>query len=251
MSYRSLVLLASTLMISLLFAACRSNDTANSSFVKQSEIHQEYYIEQEAGKPATARAQFRFGGNTGTTLVLDQKASITFNGGTMSPTTGLINIDGTFYLTEFANDSPSQHTFVWTDNDGKQYTNKLALNPIAMTSPVAMIDKSKGIKLQLQGPALVTGEEIVWELTDTSGKSIKMYCRPDQSSGTTFAINFTPDEIAGLYPGPCVMSLHRRLRKNVDEGTNLGGSMEAVYKTADQKVMLVGPQPPTGPAPAQ
>ncbi len=60
--------------------SCNSNEIADSKDVAQNKIYQQYSMNYTEGeKNFTVKAQFRFGGRNGTTLVLSKPANVHFD----------------------------------------------------------------------------------------------------------------------------------------------------------------------------
>src|SRR6476620_1924734 len=85
----------------LLLSACASTDSSNSDNVKQTEVWQNYWVEyDDASNALTSGCTFRFGGSTGTTLLLTKPANVTFDGQEMTSSSGVLIkgvIGGTHY----------------------------------------------------------------------------------------------------------------------------------------------------------
>lgn len=65
----------------LLLAGCQSNEIGNSKDVNPEAIYRTYSVQAiEGGSHVSFGAVFRFGGENGTTLVLNEKSHVSFDG---------------------------------------------------------------------------------------------------------------------------------------------------------------------------
>ena len=86
-----------SVLVIFFITACISNETANSDKVSQSEIYQIYSVTYNAGDmELSARATLRFGGSSGTTLLLVKPSTVFFNNEEMPMENG--SFSGTYYV---------------------------------------------------------------------------------------------------------------------------------------------------------
>jgi hypothetical protein len=118
----AVIVLAST------FTHCSSNEIGNSKDVAQDKIYQQYTIRYNEGDSKyTAKAQFRFAGRNGTTLVLNKPAYLQYD--MMRIEVDSTKYSGAFY--EFSGDAGllfASHHFVYTDVNNKSYENGFFMN---------------------------------------------------------------------------------------------------------------------------
>lgn len=154
----------------VLLGACASNETADSSSVKQSEIYQDYTLSWDGDEGEwNAHATYRFAGENGTTLRLSEPSKITFNGVTMSESKLLFG--GATYRQE-GKKWPSTGLFEFTDTDGKSYKNSVAFTAIDFARPVQEASKTGTIGIPLTRDITAT-DEIFLHVSDTSAQSEK------------------------------------------------------------------------------
>ena len=121
----------------LLLAGCKSNEIGNSKDVNPDAIYQEYSVlVTEGDSEATFNAQFRFGGDNGTTLVLNDKSQVSFDGKALAvdSSDGM----GAYYQTKLPNAfAAGNHKWTFTDNNEKSYTNAITLQPFTLITNFA------------------------------------------------------------------------------------------------------------------
>jgi hypothetical protein len=129
----------------LLITSCASNETSDSKNVKQSEIYQTYRIDWSNGS-GSATASFRFGGENGTTLRLNDPSSVTYNGQKL--TEGKFLFGGAFYEGDQANYS-AKHVFRFTDSDGKIYENTFEFEPIEFKNSPKTVSRTADLVIPI------------------------------------------------------------------------------------------------------
>lgn len=131
----------------LLLGSCASNEIGESKDVAQDKIYQQYNVSYTEGEAtASFRAQFRFAGRNGTTLVLSNPSKVSFD---------MANIDvdssdgsGAYYKVTRPSDMLfASHRFVFTDVNGKSYENGFFMNEFRLSNLPANISRS--------GPAVI------------------------------------------------------------------------------------------------
>ena len=123
------------ILVVLLFSSCASTEVADSKNVSQDQIHMYFESSYNANtKTASAKGQFRFGGNSGTTLKLSSPSIFTYNQQGVPGSKTLFS--GYSYYTTYPNyDYKGENNFKFVDSDGKEYNNTLSLaeNSISAT----------------------------------------------------------------------------------------------------------------------
>lgn len=216
----------------LLAAACASTDTANSDTVKQSEIFQSYSVTYDAGdNELSANAGFRFGGSTGTTLLLVSPASVKFDGEAMSVENSMFS--GTFYELFRQEEFRGHYIFVFTDGDGKAYTNSASLTPAEITGFPAEINPMQGALITFS-PPLSDKERIYCYIEDSKQNNAGV---SSETVGST-SVEFSPDNLKTLQPGDATIHLIREKSSSLAEATHLGGKMHGKYISAKKPARI-------------
>lgn len=144
-----LLLLAVPLLTGASGQGCGGED---SSSVKQERIVTQYGLHYDANTDVTyARVTFRFGNAVGTVLELTEPASVTFNGKALSyqPVPGWheLKLPGRVV-----------GTFVYTNVEGKTFTNEVAALPEVKNVEAITIPAGKAFTFAWQGPPVAKGE---------------------------------------------------------------------------------------------
>mgnify|MGYP001308315761 CR=1 FL=1 len=224
-------------LATMLFVRCASNETANSDTVKQSEIYQNYSVSyNNAEKELTATASFRFGGANGTTLLLVKPSGVLFENQEMPNENNVFS--GTYYEMNIQTDLKAGYTFVYTDGDGKTYTNHAVVIPAEIKNCPLQIDKNKGFSVE-------------WDYPLQNGETINLYIE-DKSNNSSFVFNnvvgsksmkMNTDELKNITPGEVDIYLVRSNASALANATHLGGKMTASYTSRKIEVKLVGQEP--------
>jgi hypothetical protein len=130
---------------SVLISSCASNETADSSGVKQTEIYQTYRINWQNGA-GSCTASFRFGGENGTTLRLSEPSKVTINEQEM--TEGKFLFGGAFYEADQQKYS-AKHLYKFRDTDGKVYENGYDFEDVEFINPPTTVSKNANMILEL------------------------------------------------------------------------------------------------------
>lgn len=137
------------LVFILVILGCRSTETIESTKVDASEIYQNYYISGDRNS-TNVTATFRVSGSTGSTIDLDAPAKIEHNNKEMLESKpGFMK--GTDYQ-DSANNFISNHSFKFTDADGKIWENSIRLDALEITSQNIVISLKKGGFIGLSRP---------------------------------------------------------------------------------------------------
>lgn len=149
----------------VMLGACASNETADSSSVKQSEIYQDYSISWDVdAQEWSAYATFRFGGENGTTLRLSSPSNVTINGEKMNE--GKMLFGGATYRMS-GKTWPNTAAFKFTDTDGRAYANSLSFAPIDFARTEVDASKTEVLGIPLTRNVLAS-DEIFLYVADTS-----------------------------------------------------------------------------------
>lgn len=224
-------------IVAVVFTNCSSNEIGSSKDVAQDKIYQYYKISYTEGdEKFKAKAQFRFAGSNGTTLVLASPANISFD---YQP----IKVDsskfgGAFY--EHTQDSGlmfAKHSFVYTDIDNKKYENGFFYNRFTLTNIPAEAGRNQPLTFNysfepnfvLQSDDYITVSSVntdssftvTVKSTDTGGKIIIPVSELKRQKGNELKLEAT---------------LYRKIA--MQQITSEGGEMELEYKLKPVKVKL-------------
>lgn len=218
----------------LIFWQCASNETANSDAVKQTEIYQSYSVIYNAGeKELEATAGFRFGGANGTTLLISQPGKVVFNGESMPSANNIFM--GTYYKINRQESAESVYTFVYTDCDQNEFTNKVSLTATRIAACPETINLQAAFTVEWDAP-LGEGEKMYVNIGDNKHNSASAFTGV---VGAT-SVEVPAEVLKGLSPGSGEVWLSREKSSSLKEATHLGGVMNSKYITESAAVMLAG-----------
>ena len=122
--------------ITILFFSCTSNEIGNSKDVNPDAVYFDYKIWGEEGKEdITVLLQYRFGGKNGTTLVLNDPASVNLDGKEIPADSS--KLTGAFYeLMKPINNFSGKHSIVFTDLNKKKYEEEFSFQPFTLKAAI-------------------------------------------------------------------------------------------------------------------
>jgi hypothetical protein len=220
-------------MLPLMVAAddtgCQSQD---SSSVDQSKIYMSYWLYYNKNADVTyARAQFRFGGPTGTTLQLADGASVTFEGKTLT-----FNALLDWQEVDFPG-KVSSGTFVYTDADNNRYTNPVpSITEIEFTTVPATISAAQSFQLVWAGSPIAEGENLEVVVVNTANNFL--FTRFDQGNVGATNVVLSASELNKLPRASSTLTLRRFRDYPLKQGTSLGGKITTTYQPLDRRFEL-------------
>lgn len=214
------------LLFSIQLLACQSE---SSDDVNQDRIYTVYDLSYGADKDETvASARFHFGSWTGTRLELSDESSILFNGKYLSFNKTLVR-----YSTSFQGEVLSGD-FVFTDANGKTYTNSITINSIAVDPTLTSISRSATTAPVLiwQGPPLNSDESVTLTLSDSS-------LLQEYKVNTTGADRIVLDQgFNNFKTNEVEVRLERFYFPPLQEMTEAEGSFSGYYEARKSKISL-------------
>ncbi len=224
------------MLISLIIlASCQSNEIANSKDVNPETIHTLYSINFTEGQPTVrCTATFRFGGNKGTTLVLNSPARILLDGESIKVDSSLFS--GAYYQVEKPFSSfAGRHEFTFLNANGSTIKEAFTFKPFSLVSAIAPAINRKDWPLVFEG--LDDGSKINISISDTSSKT--------EDIGREFTIQnnraiVTAAELGQLKKGPLAISIYRYSTRPLQQSTQEGGEIFMSYTLKPRKTILKG-----------
>jgi hypothetical protein len=222
------------LAAAILFSACASRDTAESSTVQQTEIFQDYLADWSDGQ-FTVTATFRFGGPTGTTLKLTPPSRVAYNGIDLPASKGALT--GTIYRFTSSTYQPNL-SFEFRDTAGKPYLNSIDLVPVEFAVPPTKAAKASRVVLpitRIVGESDTTG---YLTLTDSAGDDhiaeVKVSRGAVSAPNSVYfdqgSIVLEPEFLKGISAGAGKVALRIERKQTPAQVTHLGGSIAVRYQ---------------------
>jgi hypothetical protein len=229
--------LLSLALVGLFTLSACSIETERCSDVNQDRIYQLLSALYDAETDETsATAKFTFGGFSGTTLELVDNCEVEHDSISLSKQTFL----GTSY-TGSKDGQVNTHTFTFTDNQGRTYSNSGTIQATAFNSPPSSISKASGATIAFTGGALEELESVTLsitrEVTENGATSVQLVSTTEDDEGAT-SVTLSASTLTDLSKGTAKMELRRTIATDVTEGTDVGGSVQMHYDTAPINVEI-------------
>jgi hypothetical protein len=170
------------------FYGCASNEIGESKDVAQETIYQQYNISYNEGEEnATVIARFRFAGDEGTTLVLNQPSSVQFDGVALSVDSS--DFEGAFYKKSLSAGSFfGNHQFSFTDINKRKYDNDFSFDLFSLVDIPESADKNQPLYIPFKPLLLGPGDYIELGTIDTDSSFSVTYSAKDTSGFITIPL---------------------------------------------------------------
>lgn len=196
-----------------------------SNSVDQQKIFTRYELTYDKNENKTVvKAEFRFGGATGTKLELSSPAQVQFNGVIMP-----FNSAWAYYELTMSG-LVSSGTFVYKDVEGQVYTNTTAQLK-SVEFPAGDINLTNGTDYVLHwvGDPLITNETVTVTLSD------KVFVT-GQANATSITLGGV--QTNGITPGPYVAGMYRTQIQNPSQSPLEGGTIWLTHKAFNKAVTV-------------
>ncbi|MEP6514153.1 MAG: hypothetical protein ABJA79_09795 [Parafilimonas sp.] len=214
----------SLLVVILFLVSCTSNEIGNSKDVNPDAVFFDYKVWGEEGKDdITVMLQYRYGGKNGTTLVLNDPASVSLDGKIIPADSS--KLTGAFY--EFmrpVKDFGENHTIVFTDLNSKKYEEHFNFIPFTLKAAIPAEIKRGDLVFEMEGLNPVDYVRIL--VTDTSFESPGIN-RVDTVKNGRIIISIS--ELENLVNGPINLEFYKEDERPVKNGTKEGGIISITY----------------------
>jgi hypothetical protein len=218
----------------LFFASCTTEEIGNSRDVNPATIYSAYKIVYTEGEPsASCTAQFRFGGENGTTLILNDTSRIQLDGETIKPDSSQYR--GAFY--ETYKDLPAftgDHSFTFRDIHGKQYTENFSFHPVSLAQPLPLILEAGDFVLNFTGTE--AGDSISVSASDSSKSTFDNEQSSIVANGRVLVGSSLFDS---LTYGPVKFTIYVRRKKRIIHCPEEGGVFIQEFILKEITSMLV------------
>lgn len=209
---------------SIFMFSCTSNEIGNSKDVNPDAIYFDYKIWGEEGKDdVTVMLQYRFGGNNGTTLVLNEPAMVSMDGKQIAADSS--KLTGAFYeIMNPLNNFSGSHTISFTDLKMKKYVEEFEFLPFTLKTKIPAQLKRGDLVFEMEG--LNPIDYIRVFATDTSFESPGIN-RIDTVKNGRIIISMT--DLESLVNGPINLEFYKEDERPVKKGTKEGGMISITY----------------------
>ena len=216
--------------------ACSSNEIGNSKDVNPQTIFVRYSVfGEENNDSVTCWAQFRFAGEDGTTLVLNEPSNIRLDGMeiVVDSSAGM----GALYKKKFKTALfAGSHAWRYTDGEMNSYPSAFAFTPFSLKSPLpSAVSREDSLLIELNG--LPNGAFITTALSDTSSSTNDVILKNMIDDGR-FTIPSTVWQKLG--PGPVAIQISNTVDTTLPIGERPaeGGRILVTYALQERTVDL-------------
>lgn len=217
----------------LLSAACSSNEIANSKDVNPETVYMEYAVSYSAALDSVScRAQYRFGGINGTTMVLNPPSKVALDGRVL--TVDSTEFTGAFYGRNVtASQFAGEHKWTFTGIDGKVYTTGFSFGPVVCKTELPAVISKNDISFDIQGASL--RDSITIEISDTASATPNIR-RTELIAGNKLVV--AAAALKQLANGPLNISIYRNEDRPLTNSTREGGHISFNYEIRQYQVEL-------------
>ncbi len=208
----------------IFLTSCNNNEIGSGKDVKPEGIYFDYKIwGEEDNDTLTIKLQYRFGGENGTTLLLDGLSKVELDGEILKADSS--KLTGVFYEVEKPVASfAGKHTIVFTDGNNKQYKEVFHFEPITLTNPVPTSIQRGDLVFEFNG--LSNDDNVRVLMTDTSYLSEEIN-RVDTVKNGRLIIS--KEDLMTLSNGPVQLEITKENERPVKNGTREGGRFSISY----------------------
>ncbi len=220
------------LLIFASFMACVSNEIAESKDVNQKKIYQFYsviYNSDESNEYAII-AQFRFGGNSGTTLKLSPPSEVSVNNSKMEYEDNYFK--GAFYSTQIKNTNVFNFEFI--DLDNTIYKNSFVLNSVE-TTKIDTLFTEQSQTISWIGTQLTKHETMSITIEGNEDKIISVSTDVIGSNNITLNI----DDMKVLVGGNAQYYFTRSYSNSLSQDGEVGGNIAMEYNSSKSPLVIV------------
>lgn len=213
------------LLATIMLAGCNSNEIGSSKDVTPETIYFDYHVTgDEELADVTIKAQYRFGGPNGTTLVLDEPSKVELDGKMI--TVDSSKFDGAFYETTRPIEQMMEgsHSLVFTDLNKKQFREEFEFPVFSLISNPPKTVSRGDLIFELEG--LKNEDYIRILMTDTAFNTRGIDRTDTVKNGR---ITITKADLENLTNGPIQLEFYKEDEKPLKEATREGGKMYIFY----------------------
>lgn len=228
------LLLIYLLAIALPFTFTSCEDAEDANDVNQDRIYTRYELNyNENTDITTARANFRFGGSTGTLLELTNGGTVSFNNDELTEwVEPITNI--TWYKKDYAG-YVNTGTFSYTDIDGNTFENTVSGDVVNFPT-ITQVDRTQAFTFTWVGNALAQDEEIwLWINGVNEGDAQLFTQNADGASDMILGQN----QLEQVALGTSDWVMERVWRSDVLDAPGAGGILRIGYKPTNIQVEIV------------
>ena len=230
---RGIALFVISISVLLLFISCTSNEIGNAKDVNPESIYFDYKVwgEEEAGY-ITVRLQYRFAGQNGATLLLEEPSKAELDAVAIKADSSKMN--GAYYeVTRPVKEFTGRHSIVFTDINGKQYKEEFSFQPLSLKTNVPKSVQRRDLVFELDG--LAPKDFIRVMFSDTAAFTEGIVRVDTVRNGR---ITVRKAELANLVTGPIHLEFARDDERRIKNGTKQGGKLSISYELKREFLLI-------------
>jgi hypothetical protein len=219
-----------------------AEESKKSDKVNIDEVYQHYTASSSEGSSNfTSRAQFQTGAqwdrletekSGGVTVELTGSSQVTLNGQPMQKDHGVM--DGTYYTGSSAG---NQITWVWTDNNGKTYTNSATMEPISFGVAPRFLNSANDLTISWKGAPVRENEKVRIamnaKITDSNNKTKDKRISKETGERGATSLTFTYTLLSEIAGQNVTMEISRISHIPLKEATKEGGFIDLTFSGND------------------
>jgi len=207
-----------------IFYSCSDNEPSDIKDVRPDAIFFDYKIrgEEHDGR-ITIYLQFKRSGHNGVPLILTEPAKVELDGEVLSRDSA--KLTGAFYeIQKPVENFAGKHTIVFTDIDGKQYSEEFVYQPFGLKTKIPATIGRGQLVFDLDG--LEPVDYLRVSLIDTAFLSRDINEIDTVKDGRLI---IPSEKLNNLVDGPITLLLYRETERPIRNGTRAGGRIVVSY----------------------
>jgi hypothetical protein len=220
--------------VCLAAASCNNAEIAKAKDVSAEAIYYDYKIWGEEGRDeVTLVLQYRFGGENGTTLVLDEGAKVSLDGEVLKADSA--KLTGAFYeIMKPVEEFKGKHLVVFTDKEGKEHREEFTYLPFTLAAELPETVKKGPLTIKLKDFAAVpTPVRLVMTDTAFSSKDVNEELLVRQGE-----LKITSRHWNALESGPVTLEIYREEERQLKNASKEGGRLTITYSLKREFTMI-------------
>ena len=212
-------------LLSFFLFACKNAEIGNAKDVDPESIYYDYKVWAEEGREeVTVMLQYRFGGEQGTTLVLNEPEKVTLDGFELKVDSA--QLTGVFYeMVKPVKQFTGKHTIVFTDRNRKEHKEEFSFELFMLAAEFPEKVKKEPFTVKLNGfPAEPTNVRLVMTDTAFGSKDVNEEMVIERGE-----IEIGNSKLSRLTKGPITFEIYMEEEKPLKNASKEGGRLIMTY----------------------
>lgn len=219
---RTLLLLGIVALLTL--DACDDVEIGKAKDVNPETVYFDYLVSSgESNEYVTVKAQYRFAGPNGTTLLLEDPAKVLLDGQPLKMDSS--SFSGVYYELMLPKSGfIGKHEIAFTDMSGKEFREEFEFDTLFIAGGLSDTVGRKDIEVELKG---ITADDLLQVVVTDTVASRDGIQRIDTIKDGRLRISV--EDLAEFSPGPLFLDLSKESSRPVKNGTKEGGTITITY----------------------